>query len=153
MRRFLGEGAKKRVFEAHDTLLDRDVAVALIKAEGLDSLGRQRIIHEAQALGRLGSHPHIVSVFDLGEHEGQPYIVCELMAGDVEGAMRDAGEPLTEPMTIKNLIATMMHTLFDTGVRRPNVSFDKDGVIEFGEDPAPPPPPPPPAPDAPAAGG
>jgi class 3 adenylate cyclase len=101
VRRYLGEGAKKRVFEAHDTLLDRDVAVALIKAEGLDTLGRQRIIHEAQALGRLGSHPHIVSVFDLGEHERQPFIVCELMAGDVEGAMRETEELLPLSRTLE----------------------------------------------------
>ena len=44
-----------------------------------------RITREAQAMGRLGSSPHIVTVFDLGEHEGQPYIVTELMSGgDVE---------------------------------------------------------------------
>ena len=39
----------------------------------------------------LGSHPHIVTVFDLGEHVGQPYMVTELMGGgDVEGAIEDA---------------------------------------------------------------
>ncbi len=32
-------------------------------------------------MGRLGSHPHIVTVFDLGEHEAQPYMVTELMVG------------------------------------------------------------------------
>ena len=37
MRRFLGEGAKKRVYLAHDTKLDRDVAFALIKTDGLDA--------------------------------------------------------------------------------------------------------------------
>ncbi|MBI2887597.1 MAG: hypothetical protein HYY02_10360, partial [Chloroflexi bacterium] len=56
--RFLGEGGKKRVYLAHDTVLDRDVAFALIKTEGLDDVGRQRITREAQAMGRLGSHPH-----------------------------------------------------------------------------------------------
>jgi len=64
--RFLGEGGKKRVYLAHDTLLDRDIAFALIKTEGLDEAGRDRIAREAQAMGRLGSHPHIVSVYDLG---------------------------------------------------------------------------------------
>src|SRR5438045_2872934 len=43
VKRFLGEGGKKRVYLAHDTLLDRDVAFALIKAEGLDDLGRERV--------------------------------------------------------------------------------------------------------------
>ena len=67
VKRFLGEGGKKKVYLAHDTLLDRDVAFALIKTEGLDDAGRDRITREAQAMGRLGAHPHIVSVFDLGE--------------------------------------------------------------------------------------
>jgi len=67
VKRFLGEGGKKKVYLAHDTLLDRDVAFALIKTDGLDELGRERIAREAQAMGRLGSHPHIVTVFDLGQ--------------------------------------------------------------------------------------
>ena len=60
MERFLGEGGKKRVYLAHDELLDRDVAFALIKTEGLDAVGRERIAREAQAMGRLGTHPHVV---------------------------------------------------------------------------------------------
>src|SRR5215208_8372038 len=81
VKRFLGEGGKKKVYLAHDTLLDRDVAFALIKTEGLDEAGRQRIRREARAMGRLGSHPNIVTVLDLGEEHGQPYLVTELMAG------------------------------------------------------------------------
>ncbi|MFQ6028965.1 MAG: inactive serine/threonine-protein kinase VRK3, partial [Dehalococcoidia bacterium] len=93
VKKFLGEGGKKQVYLAHDSLLDRDVAFALIKTEGLDDVSRTRITREAQAMGRLGSHPHIVTVFDLGEHPSagsgqasQPYMVTELMGGgDVEG--------------------------------------------------------------------
>jgi len=109
--RFLGEGGKKRVYLAHDTLLDRDVAFALIKTEGLDDEGRQRITREAQAMGRLGTHPHIVSVYDMGEEPGNvgtqepgggeprfpashvpsPYLVTEFMpGGDVEGLLGKA---------------------------------------------------------------
>ena len=65
VKRFLGEGGKKKVYLAQDTLLDREVAFALIKTEGLDDTSRTRIQREAQAMGRLGSHPHIVTVFDL----------------------------------------------------------------------------------------
>src|SRR5205085_2007262 len=77
----LGEGGKKLVYRAHDTLLDRDVAFALIKTEGLDAAGRERVKREAQALGRLGSHPNIVTVHDLGDEDGQPFIVTELLPG------------------------------------------------------------------------
>ena len=73
--------------------MDREVAFALIKTEGLDETSRTRITREAQAKGRLGAHPHIVTVFDLGEREGQPYIVTELMGGgDVEGVIEGADD-------------------------------------------------------------
>ena len=106
--RFLGEGGKKRVYLAHDALLDRDVAFALIKTDGLDEVGRERITREAQAMGRLGAHPHIVSIFDLGEDEGPPFVVTELMGGgDVEGLLEDADGPLPleQSLAIANGVA------------------------------------------------
>ena len=78
---FLGEGARKRVYRAHDTRLASDVAIALVKTEGLDAEGRVRVRREAQAMGRLRDHPHIVAVFDIAEENGQPYIVSQLMEG------------------------------------------------------------------------
>jgi len=66
VKRFLGEGGKKKVYLVHDASLDRDVAFALIKTEGLDAAARERITREAQAMGRLGTHPHIVTVHDFG---------------------------------------------------------------------------------------
>ena len=67
------------------------MAFALIKTEGLDDTSRTRIQREAQAMGRLGSHPNIVTVFDLGEEGDQPYMVTELMGGgDVEALVEDA---------------------------------------------------------------
>ena len=86
VKKFLGEGGKKKVYLAHDMKLDRDIAFALIKTEGLDAAGRTRITHEAMAMGRLGGHPHIVTVLDIGDEGDQPYLVAELMGGgDVEG--------------------------------------------------------------------
>lgn len=81
VQRFLGEGGKKRVYLAHDKRLDSDVAIALIKTEGLDREGLTRIRREAQAMGRLRDHPHIVTVLDIGDEAGQPYIVQEHMEG------------------------------------------------------------------------
>ena len=60
IKEFLGEGGKKRVYRAHDSVLDRDVALAVIKpvlsiaegTEGLDAISRVRITREAQATGR-----------------------------------------------------------------------------------------------------
>ncbi len=91
--KFLGEGGKKKVYLAHDAQLDRDVAFALIKTEGLDEAARVRVTREAQAMGRLGSHPHIVTVYDIGEENGQPYLVLPVLpGGDVEGVIEDAPE-------------------------------------------------------------
>src|SRR3954462_954853 len=81
VERFLGEGDRKLVYLAHDTALDRDVAVALVKTEGLDEGGRARVRREAQAMARLGDHPHVVTVHDIGEEHGEPYIVSQYMAG------------------------------------------------------------------------
>ncbi len=67
VKSFLGEGGRKRVYLAHDTRLDRDVALAVIKTEGLDMAGLARVRNEAQAMARLGDHPNIVTVFDVLE--------------------------------------------------------------------------------------
>ena len=78
------------MYLAHDTVLDRDVAFALIKTEGLDDVAKTRITREAQAMGRLGDHPHLMPIFDLGNENGQPYMTLSLMGGDVEGLAKKA---------------------------------------------------------------
>ena len=79
--RFLGEGARKRVYLACDLRLDREVAVALVKTDGLDEIGLQRVRREAKAMARLGDHPHIVTVHDISDEKGRPLIVSQYMAG------------------------------------------------------------------------
>ncbi len=90
--RFLGEGSKKRVYLARDALLDRDVAFTLIKSDGLDGTGRERVLREARAMGRLSS-PYIVGIYDAGEADGAPYLVQELMAGGDLGGLLKTGTP------------------------------------------------------------
>ena len=88
---YLGEGAKKRVYLAHDTELDRDVAFALIKTEGLDADGLVRVRREAQAMGRLGDHANIVTVYDIGDEGGAAVHRSQYMAGgSVEDMLREA---------------------------------------------------------------
>src|SRR5205814_1896354 len=104
VRRFLGEGGKKRVYLARDTRLDREVAIALIKTHELDEAGRTRVQREVQAMGRLGDHPQIVTVHDIGEEGGQLYLVSQYMAGgDLEGLLQRAEGhrlPLEEALRI-----------------------------------------------------
>lgn len=102
VQRLLGEGGQKTVFLARDTQLDRDVAVALLKPEGIDDAGLARLTREARALARLEAQPHIVAIYDIGEHpstsSGQasrPYTVCEYLAGgSLEEELARAGGPL-----------------------------------------------------------
>ncbi len=62
----LGHGGMGTVYRAHDTLLDRDVAVKVLNDTGLGTEGRARLLREAQAVAKL-NHPNIVAVHDAGE--------------------------------------------------------------------------------------
>jgi serine/threonine protein kinase len=78
----LGEGAMGVVYRARDTALGRVVALKMLSAElGAEEELHQRFQREAEAIGRL-SHPCIVTVYDLGEAEGQLYMAMELLDGD-----------------------------------------------------------------------
>ena len=57
-----------------------------MKTDDLDDQGVERLRHEAQAMARLGDNPNIVTVHDIGEDNGQPYIVSQHMQG---GAVAD----------------------------------------------------------------
>ncbi len=142
VKRFLGEGGKKKVYLAQDTLLDREVAFALIKTEGLDDTSRTRITREAQAMGRLGSHPHIVTVFDLGEEQGQPYMVTELMGGgDVEGVIEEADGhrlPLEQAISIavetcRGLEFAHSRGIVHRDLKPGNVWLTSDSVAKIGD--------------------
>jgi eukaryotic-like serine/threonine-protein kinase len=142
VKRFLGEGGKKRVYLAHDTTLDRDVAFALIKTEGLDDTARERIAREAQAMGKLGTHPHIVTVFDLGDEAGQPYMVTELMGGgDVEGLIEKAPDhrpPLDRALeigiqTCRGLEFAHSHGIVHRDLKPGNVWLTEDGTAKLGD--------------------
>jgi eukaryotic-like serine/threonine-protein kinase len=82
LERQLGHGGMASVYLAHDTELDRAVAVKLL-AENVaaDAELRERFVREARLAARL-SHPNVVSVFDAGEDDGRPYIVMEHVEGE-----------------------------------------------------------------------
>jgi tetratricopeptide (TPR) repeat protein len=142
VKEFLGEGGKKKVYLAHDTLLDRDVAFSLIKLEGLDEDSRTRITREAQAMGRLGSHPNIVTVFDLGDDDGRPYIVSELMGGgDVEDLIEKAPDhrlPLDQVMEIARSVCEGLKFAHAQGIihrdlKPGNIWLTDDGIVKIGD--------------------
>jgi len=83
----IGRGGMGVVYRAHDTVLDRQVAVKVLTDSSLGAEGRERLRREAQAAAKL-NHPNVVSIYDVGEIDGQPCIVMELVKGETLGAGR-----------------------------------------------------------------
>ena len=142
VQRFLGEGSRKRVYLAHDNRLDRDVAIAVIKTEGLDAEGLTRVRREAQAMGRLGDHPHIVTIHDIGEEEGQPYIVSQYMeGGDLEGLLQQTENhrlPLEQALRIADQVCQALEHAHKRGIvhrdlKPGNIWLTQDGMAHLGD--------------------
>src|SRR5579863_3859115 len=91
----LGQGTMGRVFRARDPAIDRIVAVKTILsaalASGQGEEPRQRFYREARAAGAL-THPGIVAIFDIGEHEGVPFLVMEFVDGQTLSTVMKRGE-------------------------------------------------------------
>ena len=78
----VGVGGMGEVYKARDTRLDRTVAVKLLPAEVADRSDRRaRFEVEARAISSL-SHPHICTLFDVGDQDGRPFIVMEYLEGE-----------------------------------------------------------------------
>src|SRR5690349_1538587 len=75
----IGAGGMGQVFSAYDPQLDRRVALKLLHGAG-SVLERQRLVREAQALARL-SHPNVVTVHEVGEHDGHVFVAMEFVEG------------------------------------------------------------------------
>ena len=76
----IGRGGMGIVFRACDSDLERQVAVKVLAAHREVGDARERLFREARAAAAL-SHPHVVSVYDVGEHHHMPYLVMELVEG------------------------------------------------------------------------
>src|SRR5262249_50307913 len=74
--RVLGEGGMGTVYVARDATLSREVAIKVHHAAG----GARRLRREAGAMARL-AHPNVVTVFEVGDLEGRPFVVMEYVPG------------------------------------------------------------------------
>lgn len=90
----LGQGAIGVVYKAEDLKLGRTVALKFLTAELLeDQRARERFEREARAVAAL-NHPHIATLYEVGDHEGSPYLAMELVDG----------RPLKGPLPVKQAI-------------------------------------------------
>src|SRR5215213_5201841 len=94
--RHLANGGMASVWEAHDELLDRDVAVKVLASHlGEDERARRRFQREARAAAGLSSHQNVVTIYDVGEHQHRVFMVMEIMRGGSIGDWLRSGRPVT----------------------------------------------------------
>ncbi|HXE15123.1 MAG TPA: serine/threonine-protein kinase [Bryobacteraceae bacterium] len=138
----LGTGPMGAVYRAHDTMLDRQVALKVLAADAAnDSELVQRFYREAKICARL-RHPNLVPVYDIGQENGIPYIVMELIDGPNLRQMMADGSPMTldEKLQIVDAISEGLSYTHSMGVihrdiKPSNIVVEKDGhvrILDFG---------------------
>ncbi|MBI4604134.1 MAG: protein kinase [Planctomycetes bacterium] len=138
--RLLGAGGQKEVYLVHDEVLKRDCALSLLRGEGASPANLPRLKREAQTMARL-THPNIVTVHDLGEDGGRPYVVSEHVPG---GDLRDEMARASGPLPLERALALACDVALALGfahgqgvvhrdVKPENVWLALDGSAKLGD--------------------
>lgn len=138
----LGEGAMANVYRAYDPQIQRTLAIKVLKREYCrNPQFADRFLREARAAGAL-SHPNIVTIYDVGEIEGFPYIAMELLDGEPldKVAARRGQFPAEEVLKIGRQLADALRYAHDQGVvhrdvKPSNIMLGADGsvkILDFG---------------------
>src|SRR5262245_35011960 len=80
IERAIGVGGMGRVYRAFDQRLERQVALKVLSAPAIDDEVRRRLLTEARSASAL-NHPHICTVYEVGEHDDTPFIAMEFIDG------------------------------------------------------------------------
>ncbi len=137
IEQLLGQGGWGEVYRAFDSRLRRRVALKILRPERMAEA--PRLMREARAVAAL-HHPNVVSIFDLGEAEGRPYIAMELVEGRLLSEYLAPDVPLPEKITWLKAVARALEAAHAMGiihrdVKPQNVIVGKDGsvkVLDFG---------------------
>jgi len=137
----IGEGGMGVVYRAYDEVLHRDVAVKVVKKDPrLDTSASQNLLHEARASSSL-AHPNICTIYDVGETDGDLYIVMELVEGkSLQTLTAGAGLPVESILRYGIQIASALSRAHDRGIihrdlKGSNVVATPEGlikVLDFG---------------------
>ena len=137
----LGEGGMGQVWRAHDTRLERDVALKVLPAETLgDETARARLVREARLASQL-NHPHICTIYEVGEAEGQTFVAMELVEGQALSArLADGPLPVDQVLRYGQQMADALAHAHSRGVvhrdlKSANIVITPDGqvkVLDFG---------------------
>ena len=136
-------GGMGEVYRATDSVLGRAVAVKLLgERYSRDEAIRGRFTREALAAARLSGEPHIVTVFDVGEHAERPFIVMEYLGGGSleERIERDGAQQVGQALEWLEqagaaLDAAHRHGVVHRDVKPANLMLDRNGsvhVVDFG---------------------
>jgi non-specific serine/threonine protein kinase len=113
----IGAGGMGEVYRAHDPRLGRDVAIKVLPrvfAEDADRL--RRFEQEARAAGAL-NHPNILAVFDIGSHEGSPFLVMELLSGqNLAERLRAGALPVESALDLAMQVAQGLAAAHQQGI-------------------------------------
>ncbi len=137
----IGRGGMATVFEAHDPLFERTVALKMLPREFMhEAEFRARFTREARTIATL-EHPAIVPVYDFGEENGQPYLVMRLMTGgSLSDRLADGPIPIDEAAVILKRLGSALDRAHSMGIihrdlKPSNVLFDSYGdafLADFG---------------------
>ena len=139
----IGQGGMGKVYKAHDTKLDRDVAIKILPEQfANDAKYIEQLYREARAAARL-THPNVVTIHDIGEQEGIPYIVMEYVEGQtLKETLRSRFDPLSSD-DILHIVVQVCHALalahqnriLHRDIKSDNIMVTTDGtvkVLDFG---------------------
>ena len=117
--RHIANGGMAGVWEATDQLLGRSVAVKVLASHlSEDDRARRRFEREARAAAGLSSHPHVVTIYDVGEYDGRAFMVMELMPGGTVADRLRAGRTIADETALRWLreAAEALDAAHDQGV-------------------------------------
>ena len=137
----IGAGGMGEVYRARDARLGREVAIKVLPEGFAESAERlARFEREARAAGSL-NHPNIISVFEVGRHDGMPYLVMELLEGEtLRSRIGGRPLPLRRAVEIGQALARGLAAAHEKGIlhrdlKPENVFITRDGrvkVLDFG---------------------